>query len=87
MDSVVVNGIRYKAVKAAKQEYVETWGCDEDDYLDYKYCFCLEAPSAERSGTIVLVDGKKVYIELGYGECEPATLQQALERIASEICY
>jgi hypothetical protein len=35
----------------------------------------------------VLVDGKKVYIELGYGECEPATLQQALERIASEICY
>lgn len=32
MDSVVVNGIRYKVVKATKQEYVEVWGCDEDDY-------------------------------------------------------
>ena len=33
MDSVVVNGIRYNIVKAAKQEFVEMWGCDEDDYL------------------------------------------------------
>lgn len=31
MDSVVVNGTRYKVVKATKQEFVETWGCDEDD--------------------------------------------------------
>lgn len=31
MDSVAVNGIRYEVVKATKQEFVETWGCDEDD--------------------------------------------------------
>lgn len=28
----MVNGIRYKVVKAAKQEFVEMRGCDEDDY-------------------------------------------------------
>lgn len=47
MDSVVVNGIRYKVVKATKQEFIEMRGCDEDDYPDYEYCFCLEAPSIE----------------------------------------
>lgn len=83
----MVNGIRYKVVKATKQEFVEMWGCDEDDYPDYEYCFCLEAPNTERSDTIAFVDGEKVYIDLGYGECEPATLQRALERIASELCY
>lgn len=31
MDSVVVNGIQYKVVKATKREYIEMWGCDEDD--------------------------------------------------------
>lgn len=76
MDSVAVNGIRYEVVKATKQEFVETSGCDEDDCAITK-----------RSDVIAFVDGEKVYIDLGYRECDPATLQQPLERIASEICY